>query len=723
MDLSPVRSPFFEMTFKKNDGAFEVRVTPVKRALARPLPPPLYRQSVIFPKTLKRSNHWVILGYDKEPPYIGRAKRYEEGLAFPLDFSYVALPAVGAVDLNGEPVFMKEKKDVETFMAIKSAFRSKKYRKAYELATDAMELYPRSIFSSDFLRYRIKSLVAEDIKKNADEVIKLGRIFIKRYASDEYLPEVLLLLARVYSATGFVSDANYFFNRLIHEHKGSRYADLGLIYLGDQLYINGKVKEAMKRYLQAYYTTKDLDIASLAAYKLAVRNLDQGKTDEALTYLKKIWKKNPAFLLRDKNDAHEIAKQLAARHRYDLAIAIDRALLKKLSKLDELYEPILFEISEWYDEKGDVADAVVWYQRYLDAFAYGKYSDKAKKSLDELFVAGNDANATEALERYDTMIHEYRGQSIGDKAMAAKIALLAAMGRYEQALSLSDKVDEIADPEAKKRAQEALRKAALGALSQAQQHDRCDEAVRVVSRYDIELPKKAWAFVYDCYVRYARYDDALKIAQKGYEKGDRKERADWLCRIAHNLTEKGSAKKALEAYEELKALTKEVGRRCPEMAWDRIRIYHLLGRYADEMAAIKTLSTQAKGDMRLADIYRQGYESARKKGDDVMRRWLLERLIALQNASGSHPYSPWVEFELIKVLKSQKRYDEALKVVESMKSLKLDGKASARWRYELGALYQRLGRREKARQAFEACIKVKNGGAWKQLCEEALSLQ
>ncbi len=334
--LKPVKSEFFKIDFKTATGRFSLRVVPRKRSFIQPLPPPVHERPIMPAKRSERSRHWIVVGYEEMPPYLGRAEKDTEGLAFPLDLKSYAIPTIGAVDINGEPVFMKDNRDIETFMAIKEAFKAKKYKKAYDLASEALELYPHSIFASDFLRYRIKALVQENMKENADEIIKLGKIYIKRYASDEYLPEVLLLLARVYSATGFISDANYFFNRLIHEHKDTKYANLGLIYLGDQLYINGKVKEATKLYLDAYYNARDLDVASLAAYKLGVRYLDRGRTKEAVKYLSKIWEKNREFLLKEKEDAHSIARQLASRQAYDLAIEIDKALLNKLKKLDEM---------------------------------------------------------------------------------------------------------------------------------------------------------------------------------------------------------------------------------------------------------------------------------------------------------------------------------------------------------------------------------------------------
>ncbi|WP_300365321.1 tetratricopeptide repeat protein [Hydrogenimonas sp.] len=721
--LNPTKSDFFELDFKTVEGVFRVRIVPKKRSIIHPLPPPIHEKPILQMQPKEFSNHWVVVGYEGDPPYLGKEKRYMDGLSFPLDLKNYAVPTVGAVDINGEPVFMKDNRDVEKFIALKEAFEAKKFKKAYEIASEALEIYPHSIFASDFLRYKIKALVQDNMKENADEIIKFGKIFIKRYASDEYLPEVLLLLARVYSATGFVSDANYFFNRLIHEHKGSKYANLGLIYLGDQLYINGKVKDATKNYLEAYYNAKDLDVASLAAYKLAVRYLDRGKTKKAVEYLKKIWEKNREFLLRDKGDAHAIAQQLAAHQSYGMAIDINKALLEKLRKLDEMYEEILFEIGEWYDEKGETKKAVAWYEKYLDQFAYGFFSEKARKNLDELFVVSSDVNATEALERYDTLMREYRKTPIADRALAAKAKLLVAEERYDEALSLTQDIETIADPKAKEMAEKALKDAATKAFESAIEKKDCKKAITMVETYGVNVPPEHDAFLFHCYDSYARYGKALDIATKRIKSKSAEERAVWVCRAVHALVRMHDFEKAQDAVEELLSLSKAPWKSCPTLDWDEVRIYQGLGKYAKGMEKIRSMAKRYGGDMRMAEIYRMGYDMAKKAHDKLQQKWLLTRLVALQKNKKSYPYSPWAEFELIKRLKEEKAFDEAIKIAEGMKALNLKGDKGARWRYELALLYRSVGKKDVAKKSFKACAEMEKGGAWRRLCQEALSLE
>ena len=722
--IAPIKSDFFDLDFYTKDQGFVIEIHPLKKSLIFATVPPIYRSAVIPAHALNRSSHWIVVGYIDTPPYLGDGESYDESLSFPIDAKPYATPAVGAIDLNGKPVFLKKNRDVETFIALKEAFKAGKYKKAYDMATEAMELYPRSIFASDFLYYRIKSLFYLDPKEHADKIIKLGKTFIKRYASDDHLPEVLLLLARVYSANGFISDANYFFNRLIQEHTDTKYANLGRIYLGDQLYINGAAKEAIKNYLAAYYNAKDLDVASLAAYKLAIRYFDMGQPEKAIGYLRKIWLKNPEFLLKNPSDAHRITNQLASHKAYDLAIAIEKALLKRVRKLGDIYEEALYNVGEWYDAQGKVKEAIEWYQRYLKEFPWGTYSDKVKRDLDALFVVDRDVNASEAMKRYDTLIQSYKHGPIADKALAAKIALLVDEKRYEAALALKSKAAKIKDDEAKKMAQEALKKAAEAYLAKSVAKGDCESAILAIRDDNATLPPKFDPFIYRCDVEYADYADALKIAKRHLNAKNLNERLIWSCRAVHALVGLEKYEEAFKAAGDVLQLRKAIGNKgCEKFDFDYLKILHRLGRYAEEMAWIEKMTKRYGNDMKMADVYKMGYDAAKRAKDPLQQLKMLRRLIALQNAKGSHPYSPWAEFEAIRLLKTLNRYDEALKIAESMRRLDLKGQKRARWLYEQGVLQKMTGRNGAARKSFEACRRIKEGGAWHTLCKEALRLE
>ena len=722
--FSEIKSDFFNIFYEVKKSNFTLKILPIKESKLFPLPSSIYENSIIEANFPKKSKHWIIVGYEKDLPFLGDREYFSEKLSFPIDWRDFALPSIGAVDLNGDPVFIKNNRDVERFIAIKEAFNAGKYSKAYDMAKEANEIHQKSIFKTDFLRYEIKSLAAMDMKENADRIIELGKQFIRRYTSDEYLPEVLLILARVHSALGFVSDANYFFDRLIHEHSGTKYANLGRIYLADQLYMGSKIKDAIKLYLEALYDAKDLEVASLAAYKLSIRYLDQGKIDKAVFYLKKLWEKNPEFLLRDVEDAHQIAQQLASRDSYELAIKINQALLSKVKKLNTIYEETLYEIAEWYNAKGKFKEALHWYQRYLKEFPFGRYSDKAKEKVDALFVDGNDVNVTEVLKKYDELIKAYAGNQIGEKALVAKLKVLFKLNRFNDMMKLRPDVDKIGDDKLKEEALRVLNRVIEFKFEEAVKSNSCKDALYQIDKNSFNPSGKYDEFLFSCYSEYAKYDNAIEIAKKHLKEKNLKQRVLWLCRIVHLLRKKESVIESYKALKDLDTLLSiDKNLVCKTHDWDKAWILYEMEHYSEYIAWIKILLKKYPKEIKITEYLRKGVEIAKKSGDTIQQLWMLEKLIEFQNRIKVHPYSPWAEFEAIKLFKELKKPKKALKIAESLNGIKLDKKQKPRWLYQLGELYMQTGDSKKAKETFKECIKVNVKTPWKELCKDALSLE
>jgi len=85
--------------------------------------------------------------------------------------------------------------------------------------------------------------------------------------------EILLLTANSNQVLKHRAEAKYFYNRLLSEHKNSKYAKLALIKIGDILLSHHKKQRAVDEYLEALERAKDINVASLAAYKIALFSL------------------------------------------------------------------------------------------------------------------------------------------------------------------------------------------------------------------------------------------------------------------------------------------------------------------------------------------------------------------------------------------------------------------------------------------------------------------
>ena len=243
-----------------------------------------------------------------------------------------------------------------------------------------------------------------DKENKYEQMIKIGNKWIRKYAFNEHLPEVLLLLAKAYSNEGQMEDATYMYERLFTEYEGTKFAYEGMVYLADQLYSAGDNKRAFELYKNALFNTKDKEVALLAASRIAQRYLDEGNIKESVKYYKKVLKANKEYLLQDINEAYNLANQLAKNKAYEIAITIGRGILSKLNIDDDLYEPLMYRLALWNYEMKNYKQAKKYIDTYLDTFPYGDFADQMKDLNNKVLFQVPDNNTTLTLQRYDEII-------------------------------------------------------------------------------------------------------------------------------------------------------------------------------------------------------------------------------------------------------------------------------------------------------------------------------
>ena len=235
----------------------------------------LYNNPLITPFKLKEAKKWVIIVNEN---FLSKEKT--KGLNFYYHHNY--LPYVGAIDDNLRPVNTQISKDIIKYFEILNSY--KKGLDVINEIDDFVKNYPKSIFIPDVLYLKLKVL---DKENRSEDVVSLGKEWIKKYAFSEKLPEVLLIIGKNYSKMGFLSEASYYYNRIITDYPNTKWAYLAMIYLADNLYTTGDDKKALKLYKDVLYSTTDLDIASLAASRLAQRYIDKGDIKKLLNIIKK----------------------------------------------------------------------------------------------------------------------------------------------------------------------------------------------------------------------------------------------------------------------------------------------------------------------------------------------------------------------------------------------------------------------------------------------------
>ena len=644
----------------------------------------------------KKAKKWVVIA-GKNIPFINVKKT--EGLNF--YFKNSPKPYIGTIDENGNPININNQaKDVIKYFEIKKAFE--KGRDVLNEIDQFIKEFPRSVFVPDVEYLKIKIL---DLENKPEEVISLAKKWIKSFAFNENLPKVLLITAKNYTKLGFMTDASYFYQRIITEYPNTKEAYLAMIYWADQMYITGDGKKAFELYKSALYSTKDIDIASLAAMRLAQRYMDKGDIKTAFEYYKRVYQANKNFILKDKKKAFELAKMLASHQLYPLAIDIGEDLIKRLKKLDDLYEPLEYFLALWSYDAGDFKKADYWINRYLNEFPYGDYSDQLQALRDKVLFEVNDSNTSEQIKKIDEIIEKYKGQEIAKKALYKKIMLLYKMKKYSEILDMAEEIKNL-DEKYIKNKEKFLKEVAAKFVIELLNQNKCAKAVNIIKKYKITLDKKYDLKIYACAVKTRDYSLASVVCNKYLNSPDDKIFVEWMKRKI----------KALEGLNDYKGIVTAVEDLCQVMkkgCYDyRLKKFFALWQLKNFKEAIKTAKIlEKKSDIRNCDAFIKIVNWSLQNKDYLTAALYAKKIIDLQEKFKAYPYSPFAEFTYAKYTKNKKT---AVKVLKNV-LVRIKGEDKARAYYMLTNLTGE-------KKYIEKCIEVKDSKLWKNLCKDALSL-
>ena len=651
----------------------------------------LYNNPLITPFKMKKAKKWVIIANEQF------LNEKSQGLKF--YYHHTTYPYIGAIDENLNPVKIKTNSDVLKYFEILKAFKAN--RDVLPEIDDFIKRFPKSVFLPDVIYLKLKLL---ERNNDFNDVISLGKEWIKRFAYSEKMPEVLLMIGRSYAKEGFISDASYYYNRVITDYPNTKWAYLAMIYLADQLYSMGDEKKAFSLYEKALYSTTDLDVASLAAARLAQRYMDKGDIKKAVEYYQKIYKANKKFLLKDKQKAYELAKMLASHKMYTLAIDIGKDLLKKLKKLDDLYEPLLYNLAKWSYENGNYKEALEYIEKYLKEFPYGDYSDAAKILRDKILFNLPENNLTKKLQNIEVILKNYQGE-IRQKALVEKAKILYKMKKYEDIIKMMDELKKLPQtvfPEKKEFLNRVLKEYALTLLKSK----KCVKAVEIIKKYKIVLDKKYDDLVYKCAVKARDFSLASVICNKYLDNPDDKVFIKWMKRKIKALEGLGDYKNIVNAVDDLCSVMK---RGCYEFYLLKFNALWHLKRYKEALEVAKLIDKY--DNIKNTDVFIKIVRWALKNNNNLLAAAYSKKIIDLQEKYKAYPYSPFVEFVYAKYSKNKK---EAIKVLKNL-LLRVKGEDKARALFMLANLTG-------DKKYLNECINVKDSKLWRGLCKDALNL-
>jgi tetratricopeptide (TPR) repeat protein len=714
--FSPIHNTHLNITPTLSKNGYRITITPISKMKLIPIPFDLSKTAQTYQSDVKMANHWIVVGYPKKAPMLSEKKRDANTINLPVKIYQNSYPYVGGLDLKGKPIKIAAVQDVTDYMKLKKAYSEKNFDKVLEMANYTLDKYPNTIFKNELVLYQIRALHELD---KSEKLIELSKQYLHDYSGDPGVAEVLAYTANAYNKVGQPSDADYFFDRLFDEQSDSPFASLGMIYKAQQLE-STSTKKALPYYEKALSSSKDVEIATGAAFKLAKIELGLGHTDKAKSYIDKIVKANPKYFAEVREDALTMAQVFVDRHEPKSAAEISESLLNVTGKESLDRQILLRNLGMQLAQANKREEALKRFNEYLTTYKFGDYVDQVRRAKDGLFFEHDDKNVTNGLKQYDELIERYGNDSVGRKALYKKAQLLLKDNRYKDVLDLESqlyRLDSAEYPDVNS----MILKSAVGLDKGYLKEGKCAETISLQKMYKIKLLPEWDGLRYECALKTTQYSAAKKIAESHLKAKSVNERQVWLYRMVKTQFALGEYKSAIQGGEELATLL-GVEKNPPlnEIYRTLFDAMQRSGNSEGMIRHIKNIETLFGNDFNDIERYTQMVAFATARKDEVLTQTYARKVIALQERTKTYNQSPYIEFTLAQSYQKLGKDSDALGVLKSLNSRKLDKEKRSRQQYLIGSLAQRLGNKAEARAAYNASIKADPASAWGKLAKDAL---
>ncbi len=717
--IPPLNDERLKVSGSSTPSGYRITITPKSKMKLIPVAFDLSKVPQTYVYDIKNAKHWSIIGYIQELPLISQSKPSGPAINFPIKIESDGYPYVGGLDLKGNPIKISRAQDVSDYIHMKEAYASRDYNKVLELSEYVLKHYPNSVFRNELLLYQIRALHE---KQDYDRLVETTKSFLRDFSSDPNVPEVLAYTANAYTKIGQSTDADYFYDRLFSEYLDSPYAAVGMFFKARQLEAAGTPKKAKFYYGKALELSKDVDVASKAAFKLAQIELNAGNAEDARGYAEKILKVNPKYFKEVYNDAMNMADNFVYRKDPKTGIRITEALLNATGSSTPQHETLLRNLGLRLAQSGRSAEALKRFNEYLDTYKYGDYIEEVRHAKDGLFFREKETNTSDELKQYDDLIARYGNDNVGRKALYKKAQLLLKEKKYKEVLDLDNELYRL-DTQEFPQAASIISQGAIGLEKQYLKEGKCSEAMGVQKMYKVKLLSEWDALLFDCSIKTTQYENAKKIAQSHLKSKVIGERQQWLSRMVKTQFALGDYKQALKGGEELITLLE--AEKNPPLNDIYRTVFDTAQRLGDGermVRHIKSIEAVFGSDFKDVERYTQMVSLGLKQKNEAMIQTYARKVMAMQDRTRTYTQSPYIEFTLSQSLQNVGKDGDALVVLRTLDRRKLSAERRSRQQYLIGAIAQKLGRATEARTALNASIKADPNSAWGKLAKDALGL-
>lgn len=674
---------------------------------------------VIYKKKIEKSRIWLILGFKDKNPFF-RSREYD-GLNFPVKIKEYDYPTVGALDIGGFPI--QEGRDQEDFIeynALKRLYDKKDYKTLLSRIDRKLEKKEvNKLFMPEILAFKIKALNEDGDNKR--EVIEVGSPWIRAYTSHKDLPEIMLIVSKAYLDLGIINEANELLDTLIQEYPEDSYAEYATIYRGDRFAKDGKAFTAKQYYEKVLYNSDDIEVASLAAYRLARQYLVANELKKATGLYQKILKTNSKFFLKEYEESFNLAKELVDRKVPEVAGQIGEVLHNSLDKIDRRNKDLIINTARWYAKANKLEKALLFYDKFLLNYSYAKNIGNIRKEIDVIKFKLDKGSYKERLALYESVIEKYPNEEIAGKAKYKKMSLLLEEKKYDRVkeyLSVYENLDEELFPNIK----EDVRRIARRLVKIYLDNVKCKNGVELLHKYNILLSDKYDETMVHCAMEVADYDLAIQLSNKYIDLLAPAESLMWQRKKMDAQFRKSNYIQYILNAKRVMRIEKALGETPDRESYITLfKAYHRNGDTKELEPLLKEAEEKYADEPRLLDMYKTIVEVALEEKNYNKAYDYGIKILNKQRIMNIDSFSPFVEFAIGDSALKLKEYGKAIDILETMvenEALPVDEILEGS--YRLAELYQLNGEGDKSQALYQKCADTKGDKKWQALCKEKI---
>ncbi|WP_034550054.1 tetratricopeptide repeat protein [Helicobacter fennelliae] len=700
---------FFSLSYKMIDGHFWLYIYPKYHQKLFGIKKDPRGDFEIDKAHPKKAKIWQVIGYKEHIPFLSQTQS-KNGLDFPVKIQSAQTPFIPELNTNNSPLKMTKDKDFVVYSEIQKLMQEQDYARALSQINEAIATNPNSIFRRDLSYQRIIAMTHLNLS-DQDPLINAALEWIKLFASDLDIPEVLYILANAYKKDDTQAEADYYYRRIMDEYPQSKYAPLAQMQLAKSYEAKNAPTHASLYFQKAYTEAKDLDSASEIAIEWALAEIKNKDIEDALELITKVLDAYPEFFLTYP-DTQELIATLGKNNLFaEAAKIID--FMAKNSKDEAQQEEYMYALGAYYLEAKNIDLAHKANELYIQTYGdKSKYSEDVKKRDDKILfdVSGSD---DEKITRYEYIRSTYPNTKQSQKATDLIAQILLKQQQYQKVLDL---FQDSAQSPYKNKALNELAKEALGAHNCAQANTyliRLDD-------FDLSAEQKLVAF--DCLTQAGLHKNAREISKNmAKDTQDSRLKLEWLSRIAKNLYTLGDPKNASLASRDALNLAIDLKTKY-DVAFDTFEILYTLRSKNEAKKIFTFLEQHFSQDERMLPVYAKMLEYANDDKDLTAIQIYAQHIIDMQKKFKTDQFTPYADFALASALSQSNKKELAIGVLKNIDSSKLDEENQQKVLYQIGNLYNEQSNTQEALTYFGYCLKITKQSDWRLLCKQASDL-